>query len=179
MTHLYDGEPGVFTVVDAAGAALGAHHQSVGQISHQLPHLSPSPHPFRKHAGTHAASCHACQNLHPSRVCQVAVHMDSVQYGLLTGFAFSLVYAGAGVMAGQLVASYNRKRILMVGLLIWTAATSSQVTGASPSSPFSAGNSRVSSRWGDRQLLRNIGIYWCPGWRWDWESLLLPRAAMH
>lgn len=49
--------------------------------------------------------------------------LSNLQSGLLYGSAFSFVYAFAGLPMGRLADLYNRKRLIIGGLICWSAAT--------------------------------------------------------
>lgn len=44
-------------------------------------------------------------------------------YGILSGPAFSISYAFAGIFMGFLVDSVNRKKVLLSAIFIWSAST--------------------------------------------------------
>jgi predicted MFS family arabinose efflux permease len=54
--------------------------------------------------------------------------LSDTQIGLLTGFAFALFYAVAGIFIARLADLYDRRQLLGVSLLIWSAMTA--LTGA-------------------------------------------------
>jgi MFS family permease len=58
--------------------------------------------------------------LHPIAA---SLKLTDVQISLLVGFSFTFFYATVGLLLGPLVDRYNRKLIIMVGMVIWTAAT--------------------------------------------------------
>src|SRR3954447_23971631 len=49
--------------------------------------------------------------------------ISDFQFGLLQGFAFSLLYALAGIPIGRLVDRYPRRLIVYVGVSFWSLAT--------------------------------------------------------
>lgn len=57
------------------------------------------------------------------------MHLTDTQIGVLTGFAFALFYAVAGVFIARLSDLYDRKFVLAASLLAWSAMTAA--TGAS------------------------------------------------
>lgn len=52
-----------------------------------------------------------------------SLHLSDVQISLLVGFAFTLFYATAGIMMGSVVDRYDRRLVIVIGILTWTAAT--------------------------------------------------------
>lgn len=59
---------------------------------------------------------------------RVEMELTDTQIGLLTGFAFALFYALAGVFIARLADLYDRRWVLGVSVLVWSAMTS--LTGA-------------------------------------------------
>lgn len=57
--------------------------------------------------------------------------VDDTTMGLLIGFAFVLLYTTAGLFAGRLADRGNRKLLILVGMIVWLAATGASgfVTG--------------------------------------------------
>ena len=51
------------------------------------------------------------------------LQISDVQIALLQGFAFALFYVAAGLPLGLLADRVNRRRLLIVGVLVWSAAT--------------------------------------------------------
>lgn len=51
------------------------------------------------------------------------LHTSDVQIALLQGFAFALFYVAAGLPLGFLADRVNRRRLLIGGVLVWSAAT--------------------------------------------------------
>ncbi len=51
------------------------------------------------------------------------LHISDVQIALLQGFAFALFYVAAGLPLGFLADRVNRRRLLIAGVLVWSAAT--------------------------------------------------------
>ncbi len=49
--------------------------------------------------------------------------LSDTQVSLLAGFAFVLFYVGFGLLIGRLVDRLNRKRIIAVGVVLWSLAT--------------------------------------------------------
>ncbi len=54
---------------------------------------------------------------------RVEIPMTDTQIGLLTGFAFAIFYAIAGLAIGRMADIYSRKKILFWSISIWSAAT--------------------------------------------------------
>lgn len=54
---------------------------------------------------------------------QTALHLDDTQFGLLQGMAFSLVYSLLGLPLGILADRWNRKVLLLGGVVLWSVAT--------------------------------------------------------
>lgn len=54
-----------------------------------------------------------------------ALHVSDTQFGLLQGFAFSLVYSVLGLPLGLLVDRKRRAPVMVGGLLLWSLATMS------------------------------------------------------
>lgn len=52
-------------------------------------------------------------------------HLSDTQVSLLAGFAFVLFYVGFGLFIGRLADRANRKRIITVGIVLWSLATMS------------------------------------------------------
>jgi MFS family permease len=52
-------------------------------------------------------------------------HLSDTQVSLLAGFAFVLFYVGFGLLVGRLADHANRKRIIAVGIVLWSMATMS------------------------------------------------------
>ena len=50
-------------------------------------------------------------------------HLSDTQVSLLAGFAFVLFYVGCGLFIGRLADHANRKRIITVGIILWSMAT--------------------------------------------------------
>eukprot|EP00297_Palpitomonas_bilix_P008474 CAMPEP_0113893558 /NCGR_PEP_ID=MMETSP0780_2-20120614/16166_1 /TAXON_ID=652834 /ORGANISM="Palpitomonas bilix" /LENGTH=447 /DNA_ID=CAMNT_0000883875 /DNA_START=19 /DNA_END=1362 /DNA_ORIENTATION=- /assembly_acc=CAM_ASM_000599 len=59
----------------------------------------------------------------------VALNLTDVEYGLLTGYAFSVTYVVLGIFVGVLADRFNRALLLFIGFIVWSAATG--VTGLS------------------------------------------------
>ena len=51
------------------------------------------------------------------------LHLDDVKISLLAGYAFSCVYAIAGLFLGMVADRWHRPRLIAVGLLVWSAMT--------------------------------------------------------
>jgi MFS family permease len=51
------------------------------------------------------------------------LRLTDAQVGMMTGFAFALVYSIAAVPIGRLADAFGRKRVLAVGLTLWSAMT--------------------------------------------------------
>ena len=51
------------------------------------------------------------------------LHTSDLQIALLQGFAFALFYVAAGLPLGFLADRVNRRRLLIAGVLVWSAAT--------------------------------------------------------
>jgi MFS family permease len=51
--------------------------------------------------------------------------LSDTQVSLLAGFAFVLVYVGFGLLIGRLADRLNRKRIIGIGVVLWSLATMS------------------------------------------------------
>ncbi len=51
------------------------------------------------------------------------LHVSDVQIALLQGIAFALFYVAAGLPLGFLADRLNRRRLLIAGVLVWSAAT--------------------------------------------------------
>ncbi|MFK7958319.1 MAG: MFS transporter [Lysobacterales bacterium] len=49
--------------------------------------------------------------------------LSDVQIGLLQGLAFGLVYAFAGVFLGTMADRYNRRNLIIFGVVVWSMAT--------------------------------------------------------
>ncbi len=62
---------------------------------------------------------------------RVDIPMSDTQIGLLTGLAFALFYAVAGLAIGRLADIVSRKRLLVVSIAAWSMATA--VSGAATS----------------------------------------------
>ncbi|ARR52618.1 MFS transporter [Rhizorhabdus wittichii DC-6] len=52
-----------------------------------------------------------------------SLHLDDVQISMLVGLAFTLFYSTAGLLLGALVDRYDRRVIVVCGIVIWTMAT--------------------------------------------------------
>jgi MFS family permease len=50
-------------------------------------------------------------------------HLSDTQVSLLAGFAFVLFYVGCGLFIGRLADHANRKRIISIGIVLWSMAT--------------------------------------------------------
>ena len=62
-------------------------------------------------------------------------HLSDTQVSLLAGFAFVLFYVGCGLFVGRLADHANRKRIITVGIVLWSMATISVRHGAKLRAP--------------------------------------------
>ena len=49
--------------------------------------------------------------------------LTATQFGLITGFAFTVFYSVAGLLIGSLVDTGHRTRLLAIGLFLWSAFT--------------------------------------------------------
>lgn len=49
--------------------------------------------------------------------------MSDAQFSIIVGAAFAIFYTAMGVAAGWLADRHNRKRMIIIGILIWSAAT--------------------------------------------------------
>lgn len=54
---------------------------------------------------------------------RLEIPMSDTQIGVLTGLAFAVFYAVAGLFIGRLADKMSRKRILMVSISVWSLAT--------------------------------------------------------
>jgi MFS family permease len=54
---------------------------------------------------------------------RAALRLSDVQIGLIGGLSFALFFVSFGLPIGRLSDRYNRKRIIVAGILIWSAAT--------------------------------------------------------
>jgi MFS family permease len=54
---------------------------------------------------------------------RAALHISDVQIALLLGFAFALFYVTVGLPLGMAADRVNRRRLLLVGIVIWSLAT--------------------------------------------------------
>ncbi len=54
---------------------------------------------------------------------KVDLALSDTQLGLLYGLGFALLYCIAGLPAGRMADSYNRRNIILIGGVIWTCAT--------------------------------------------------------
>jgi MFS family permease len=54
---------------------------------------------------------------------KASLMLSDVQIGLIGGLSFALFFVSFGLPIGRLADSYNRKRIIVAGILIWSAAT--------------------------------------------------------
>jgi MFS family permease len=54
---------------------------------------------------------------------KVALALTDVQMGLIGGLSFAIFFVSFGLPIGRLSDRYNRKRIIVVGILTWSAAT--------------------------------------------------------
>ena len=52
-----------------------------------------------------------------------SLHIADSQLGLLMGTSFAVLYGLASLPMGQLIDSYNRKRLVVVGVVLWSAMT--------------------------------------------------------
>ncbi len=50
-------------------------------------------------------------------------HLSDTQVSLLAGFAFVLFYVGCGLFVGRLADRADRKRIIAIGIVLWSMAT--------------------------------------------------------
>jgi MFS family permease len=51
------------------------------------------------------------------------LHLSDTQIGMMTGFAFALVYSIVAVPVGRIADSHGRTRVLAVGLTLWSGMT--------------------------------------------------------
>ena len=51
------------------------------------------------------------------------LNLNDVEIGLLQGLAFGLVYAIGGVVLGALADRYNRRNLVIFGVVVWSVAT--------------------------------------------------------
>ncbi len=80
-------------------------------------------------ANSSIAECHIClQEEGFARInMQEATCTSTVQYGFLTGYAFTVLYVAGAVLGGVLADALQlHKSILVVALLIWSAAAAAQ-----------------------------------------------------
>lgn len=70
-------------------------------------------------------ACHACLRNHSAARynLQEGTCINEAQYGLLAGFGFSLLFVVAGLFAGRLADIANRRNVIALSLLAWSAAT--------------------------------------------------------
>lgn len=54
---------------------------------------------------------------------QEATGIDTAEYGILSGPAFTAVYVCAGLAAGRMTDTMNRKNLLSAALVVWSLAT--------------------------------------------------------
>jgi MFS family permease len=52
-----------------------------------------------------------------------SLHLTDVQISLLIGIAFTLFYSTFGLFVGRLVDRHDRRRVILIGVATWTAAT--------------------------------------------------------
>jgi MFS family permease len=52
-----------------------------------------------------------------------AMQLDDVRITLLAGYAFAVIYSIAGLFLGTIADRWNRPRLIMLGLLVWSAMT--------------------------------------------------------
>ena len=52
-----------------------------------------------------------------------SLHLSDLQVGVLSGPSFALLYSIACVPAAQFIDTHNRKRIILIGVVVWSAMT--------------------------------------------------------
>lgn len=51
------------------------------------------------------------------------LNLNDTQLGLLLGFGFVLFYSGLGIPLGAMADAYNRRNLMVAGILVWSLAT--------------------------------------------------------
>jgi MFS family permease len=51
------------------------------------------------------------------------LHLSDTQFGLLAGMAFAIFYAVFGLILGRVADRWNRRNMIIIGLIVWSLAT--------------------------------------------------------
>jgi MFS family permease len=121
-----------------------------------------------------------------------SLHLSDVQISLLVGFAFTLFYATAGIMMGSVVDRYDRRLVIIIGILTWTAATAATglatsytslliariIVGAGEAALAPSAYSLIAEAFPRHKLSRPTSIYFLGGAIGPGVSLVLGAFAL-